>query len=56
VNELIREHNEWYPVEADLAIDLRTRDYVPICGRSYRRTELGPDWILEQFPASPRRA
>jgi hypothetical protein len=55
VNELIREHNEWYPVEADLPIDLRTRDYVLIRGRSYRRAELGPDWILEQFPASPRR-
>jgi hypothetical protein len=53
VNELIREHNEWYPVEADLAIDLRTRDYVLIRGRSYRRRELGPDWVLEQFPASP---
>ena len=57
VNELIREHNEWYPVEADLAIDLRTRDYVLIRGRSYRRAELGPDWILEQFPPSgPERA
>ena len=52
VNELIREHNEWYPVEADLAIDLRTRDYVLIRGRSYRRAELGPDWIFEQFPPS----
>jgi hypothetical protein len=55
LNELIREHNEWYPVEADLAIDLRTRDYVLIRGRSYRRRELGPDWILEQFPPSRRR-
>jgi hypothetical protein len=52
LNELIREHNEWYPAEADLPIDLRTRDYVLIRGRSYRRTELGPDWVLEQFPAS----
>jgi hypothetical protein len=50
VNELIRTHNEWYPVERDLPMDLRTRDYVLINGRSYRRRELGPDWVLEQFP------
>ena len=50
VNELIREHNEWYPVEASLPLDPRTRDYVSIRGRSYRRSELGPDWVLEQFP------
>jgi len=51
LNELIRTHNEWYPVERDLPMDLRTRDYVLINGRSYRRRELGPDWVLEQFPA-----
>jgi hypothetical protein len=51
LNELIRTHNEWYPVERDLPMDLRTRDYVLVNGRSYRRRELGPDWILEHFPA-----
>ncbi len=50
LNELIRTHNEWYPVERDLPMDLRTRDYVLINGRSYRRSELGPDWVLERFP------
>ena len=50
LNELIREHNEFYPVERDLPMDPRTRDYVLIRGRSYRRTELGPEWVLEQFP------
>jgi hypothetical protein len=50
LNELIRTHNEWYPVERDLPMDLRTRDYVLINGRSYRRRELGPDWVLEKFP------
>jgi hypothetical protein len=55
VNELIREHNEWYPVERNLPLDPRTRDYVKIRGRSYRRTELGPDWVLEHFPPVPRR-
>jgi hypothetical protein len=52
LNELIRTHNEWYPVERDLPMDLRTRDYVLINGRSYRRRELDADWILEQFPAT----
>jgi hypothetical protein len=47
---LIRTHNEWYPVERDLPMDPRTRDYVPIGGRSYRRPELGPAWVLETFP------
>jgi hypothetical protein len=51
LNELIRTHNEWYPVERDLPMDLRTRDYVLVNGRSYRRRELGPDWVLEEFPA-----
>ena len=55
LNELISTHNEWYPVERDLPMDLRTRDYVLVNGRSYRRRELGPDWILEQFPLSRSR-
>ena len=50
LNELIRQHNEWYPIERDLPMDLRTRDYVLINGRSYRRPVLGPDWVLEHFP------
>ena len=50
LNALIREHNEWYPVERNLPLDPRTRDYVKLAGRSYRRTELGPQWVLEQFP------
>jgi hypothetical protein len=52
LNELIAQHNEWYPIERRLAIDLRTRDYVLIHGRSYRRPVLDADWVLEQFPAS----
>jgi hypothetical protein len=54
VNELIRQHNEWYPIERDLPLDPRTRDYVKIRGRSYRRDELGPEWVLEHFPPVPR--
>jgi hypothetical protein len=51
INQLIQEHNDWYPIESGLPLDPRTRDYVPIRGRSYRRTQLGPEWVLEQFPA-----
>lgn len=50
LNELIAQHNEWYPIERDLPMDLRTRDYVLINGRSYRRPVLSPQWVLEQFP------
>jgi hypothetical protein len=50
LNELIGQHNDWYPIERDLPMDPRTRDYVRIGGRSYRRRELGPEWVLEQFP------
>jgi hypothetical protein len=51
VNDLIERHNRWYPVEARLAMDPRTRDYVKIGGRSYRREPLDAAWALERFPA-----
>jgi hypothetical protein len=51
INQLIKEHNDWYPIESGLPLDPRTRDYVPIRGRSYRRTPLSAEWVLEQFPA-----
>jgi hypothetical protein len=51
LNLLIQQHNDWYPIERDLPMDLRTRDYVRVGGRSYRRAPLGPAWVLEQFPA-----
>ena len=51
LNELIDQHNEWYPVERNLPMDIRTRDYVLIHGRSYRRPRLDAAWVLEQFPA-----
>jgi hypothetical protein len=54
LNELIRQHNEWYPIESNLPMDPRTRDYVRLRGRSYVRQELTPEWALEQFPARPR--
>jgi hypothetical protein len=51
LNELIRQHNAWYPIERDLPMDLRTRDYVRVNGRSYRRRELDAAWVLDQFPS-----
>jgi hypothetical protein len=50
VNDLIERHNRYYPIEARLAMDPRTRDYVKIGGRSYRREPLDARWILERFP------
>ena len=52
VNELIERHNRWYPVEARLAMDPRTRDFVKVGGRSYRREPLDAAWILARFPPS----
>ena len=48
---LVEQHNDWYPIERQLPMDPRTGDYVRFAGRSYRRPILGPDWILEHFPA-----
>jgi hypothetical protein len=53
LNQLIQQHNDWYPIERDLPMDLRTRDYVLINGRSYRREPLSAEWVLRHFPASP---
>ncbi len=57
VNELIEKHNRWYPIEARLAMDPRSRDFVKVGGRPYRREPLDAAWILERFPPidSPRR-
>ncbi len=51
VNELIERHNANFPAEARLPMDPRTRDFVRINGRPYRREPLGENWILERFPA-----
>jgi hypothetical protein len=53
LNELIEQHNEWYPIERQLPMDPRTRDYVRFGGRSFRRPVLGPEWVLEHFPPAP---
>ena len=51
VNDLIERHNRWYPVEARLAMDPRSRDFVRVGGRPYEREPLGTAWVLERFPA-----
>ena len=53
VNTLIAQHNAWYPIERDLPMDLRTRDYVLVNGHDYRKRELDAAWVLELFPPSP---
>jgi hypothetical protein len=50
VNELIERHNRNFPVEARLAMDPRTRDFVRINGQSYLREPLDARWILRRFP------
>lgn len=50
-NLLIQQHNDWYPVERSLPIDLKTRDYRLVNGKSYRRAPLDAKWALEEFPA-----
>jgi hypothetical protein len=52
VNELIERHNRWFPVESRLPMDPRSRDFVPVGGRPYRRKPLDAAWILERFPAA----
>jgi hypothetical protein len=51
VNDLIERHNRWYPIEARLAMDPRSRDFVKVGGRDYRREPLDAGWILRVFPA-----
>jgi hypothetical protein len=51
VNELIESHNRNFPAEARLPMDPRTRDFVRINGKPYRREPLGEAWILSRFPA-----
>ena len=51
VNDLIDRHNRWYPVEARLAMDPRSRDFVKVGGRPYQREPLDAAWVLARFPA-----
>jgi hypothetical protein len=50
VNDLIERHNRWFPIEARLAMDPRTGDFVHVDGKPYRRQPLDADWVLERYP------
>lgn len=50
VNDLIGRHNLHFPVEANLAMDVRTGDYIGFGGGDYRRLPLDTAWVLERFP------
>ena len=50
INDLIERHNRFYPAEARLPMDIRTRDYALVNGEPYRRRPLDVDWVLERFP------
>jgi hypothetical protein len=56
VNELIDRHNRYFPAEARLPMDPRTRDFVRINGRPYTRQPLDEQWILTRWPADLRAA
>jgi hypothetical protein len=56
VNELIERHNRYFPAEARLPMDPRTRDFVRVNGRSHLREPLDSDWLLERFPPSREAA
>jgi hypothetical protein len=51
VNELIDRHNRYYPIESRLPMDPRSRDFVTVGGRPYRRAPLDAAWVLARFPA-----
>ena len=51
INDLIDRHNRYYPIEARLRMDPRTRDFVKVGGKPYRREPLDAQWILARFPA-----
>ena len=50
VNDLIDRHNRFYPAEARLPMDPRTRDYALVGGEDYRRRPLDAAWALERSP------
>lgn len=51
LNEQIRAHNEWYPVERNLPVNPRTGEWVTVGGRSFLRPLVGAEWILRELPA-----
>ena len=52
VNDLVRSHNAYYPVEARVPMNPRTGAYA----RSWHREPYDAAWILERFPPVPALA
>jgi hypothetical protein len=50
LNALIEAHNRYYPIEANLATDLRTGEYL-VYGRRWMPTE---PWTVERFVATAK--
>jgi len=50
VNDLIARHNRWYPIEARLAMNPRTGDFVPVGGKPYRLEPLDAGRVLAEVP------
>jgi hypothetical protein len=50
INDLVDRHNRFFPAEANLGMDVHTRDFVGLGGGDYRLKRLDADWILECFP------
>ena len=50
VNDLIRRHNRWFPVESRLPMDPGRGDFALVNGRDYRRRPLDARWVQERFP------
>lgn len=50
VNDLVDRHNRYFPAEANLGMDVHTRDFVGFGGADYRLKRLDADWIFERFP------
>jgi hypothetical protein len=50
VNELIAQHNRWFPAESRLPMDPRRGDFALVNGKPYQRRPLDADWVLERFP------
>lgn len=48
VNYLIERHNRWYPIEARLAMDPRTGEYVLVNGEHYAKRPLDARWALDR--------
>ena len=56
VNKWISDHNEYFPIEANLPYDIRTGK-IFYCGKPFTKKDfLGQTWLLDQFPPNLEQA